>query len=305
MLLINIFSFRERQENQVTLKVPEDFLDSITCEIMTQPIILPSGKIIDQTTLQKYERNEAIWGRQVSDPFTTIPINDERRPVMATALKLRIDKFLLENSNLDEIKNMPRVLGRSLSSAVIKNRGIIEVPNYVLNKHSLKRTNEDAKLNVCKQTTGDTQRTKKYCHQLPAVVTCPKRTTANVCAKPKQVAKNLITSASTNNNSQSCNNSNKSKILPTDIDITSDNKMNALFEKANIKRFSTLEKTEFCNISNDCKCCSNSILYRLPCGDVICRKALLSRKNYCYICGCPYESSDVERTHDNIKITKR
>lgn len=297
---MNIFAFI-RQENQVPLEVPEHFVDPITCEIMTQPIILPSGKIIDQTTLEKHEENEAVWGRPVSDPFTAIPFNEERRPIMATVLKLRIDKFLLENSNLDEIKNMPRVLGRAPSSIVMRDRRIFEIPKCVLNKNSLKRTNEDAKLNVCNRMTNDSQRTKKYCHQLPAVVTCPKRTTANVYSKPKQVVKNLIASPSTSNNSRNCNSDNKSEVLPTDIDIISDNRVNTLFKKANIKRFSASEKVELHNILNNCKCCSNSILYRLPCKHVICRKVLLSIENsQCNSCGLSYRSSDVERVHDSI-----
>ncbi|XP_032691397.1 RING finger protein 37 [Odontomachus brunneus] len=289
-----------RQKNQISLEIPEHFLDPITCEMMTQPIILPSGKIIDQTTLEKHEQHEAVWGRPVSDPFTAVPFNEERRPIMATALKLRIDKFLLENSNSDEIKNMPRVLGRAPSSIVMRDRRILEIPRCVLNKNSLKRTNEDAKLNVHKQMTNDTQRTKKYCHKLPAVITCPKRTTANVYSNSKQVVKNLIASPSTTNNSRNCND-NKSEKLPNDIEIISDNRINALFKETNIKRFSASEKVELHNISNNCKCCSDSILYRLPCKHVICRKVLLSIENsQCNSCGHCYKSSDVERVHDNI-----
>ncbi|EFN83981.1 RING finger protein 37 [Harpegnathos saltator] len=127
-----------RQENQATLEVPESFLDPITWEIMTQPITLPSGKVIDQVTLEKYEQNEAVWGRPLSDPFTGIPFNEHRKPIIATILKLRIDKFLLENSNLVEIKNMPRVLGRDSSSAIIKDRRIIEIPKSTSSCHMSK-----------------------------------------------------------------------------------------------------------------------------------------------------------------------
>ncbi|XP_051160046.1 RING finger protein 37 [Leptopilina boulardi] len=94
-----------------SLEVPENFLDPITWEIMTQPIILPSGKVIDQSTLDKHEQNEAIWGRPSSDPFTGIPLSEIRRALAATALKAQIDKFLLENSNNEEVKKLPRVLG--------------------------------------------------------------------------------------------------------------------------------------------------------------------------------------------------
>jgi hypothetical protein len=36
------------------LDIPEDFLDSITFEIMTVPMRLPCGKNIDQLTLEKH-----------------------------------------------------------------------------------------------------------------------------------------------------------------------------------------------------------------------------------------------------------
>ncbi|XP_014469497.1 PREDICTED: RING finger protein 37 [Dinoponera quadriceps] len=286
-----------RRESTATFEIPEHFLDPITWEIMTQPITLPSGKIIDQTTLEKHEQNEAVWGRPVSDPFTGISFNEHRRPIMATALKLRIDKFLLENSNLDEIKNMPRVLGRASSSVVMRDRRIIEIPRGMLDKNPLKRTNEDAKLNAHKQIAdNDSQRTKRYCHQLPAVVTCPKRTTANVYSMPRQVARNLIASSSANN-SISRNNDNKPEVLPIDINI-SDNRVNLL---SNIKRFNTSEKIELHNISDNCGCCSNSILYRLPCKHVICRKVLLSIENsQCNSCGLSYRSNDVERIHESF-----
>lgn len=34
--------------------VPEEFVDPITCEVMVLPVVLPSGKVIDRSTLQKF-----------------------------------------------------------------------------------------------------------------------------------------------------------------------------------------------------------------------------------------------------------
>lgn len=73
------------EESRTPLQVPEEFFDPITCDVMTQPIILPSGKIIDQSTLEKHNENEALWGRLSSDPFTGIPFSEFRRPVIAAA----------------------------------------------------------------------------------------------------------------------------------------------------------------------------------------------------------------------------
>jgi U-box domain-containing protein 5 len=265
---------------------------------MTQPITLPSGKVIDQTTLEKHEQNEAIWGRPLSDPFTCIPFNENHKPVMATALKSRIDKFLLDNSNMNEIKNIPRVLGRESSSALAGNRRIIEVSKSTLNNNLLKRTVEDTQLNICKQViNSDSQGAKRHCHQLPAIVTCRKQSTANANKRLKQIVKNLSSSKSVHNNSHT-NKNDKSEVPVTDIDNSLDNNVRILL--SNMKRFNTPEKVEL-HISSNCKCCNNSTFYRLPCNHVICRKVLLSvENNQCKSCGLSYKSSDVERVHDSI-----
>lgn len=285
-----------REENKVKFEVPESFLDPITWELMTQPITLPSGKVIDQITLERHEQNEAIWGRPLSDPFTGLVFNEHRKPVMATALKSRIDKFLLDNSNLNEIKSIPRVLGHNSTSAVAGDRRIIKVSKCVLNKNLPKRTVKDAKLDVCKQTMDDySQQTKKFCHRLPAVIVCPKQSTANTNARSEQISSS---SKLVHNNSYNHNKNDKSERL-VETDNSLDGNVKILL--SNIKRFSAPEKVELHNISNDCKCCNNSILYKLPCKHIICRKVLLSIENsQCKSCGLSYKLSDIERIHDSI-----
>lgn len=91
-------------------EIPDDFLDSITCELMIFPTVLPSGKIVDQSTIDKHSLNEANWGRSPSDPFTGVPFARGRQPILNLDLKSRIEKFLLENS--EHFKNVPRVLGK-------------------------------------------------------------------------------------------------------------------------------------------------------------------------------------------------
>ncbi|XP_012866397.1 PREDICTED: RING finger protein 37 isoform X1 [Dipodomys ordii] len=78
--------------------VPEEFLDPITLEIMTCPMLLPSGKVIDQSTLEKCNRSEAAWGRVPSDPFTGVAFTPHSQPLPHTSLKARIDHFLLQHS---------------------------------------------------------------------------------------------------------------------------------------------------------------------------------------------------------------
>ncbi|XP_054429938.1 RING finger protein 37 [Pteronotus mesoamericanus] len=83
---------------EVIPDVPEEFLDPITLEIMPCPMLLPSGKVIDQSTLEKCNRSEATWGRVPSDPFTGVAFTPHSQPLPHPSLKARIDQFLLQHS---------------------------------------------------------------------------------------------------------------------------------------------------------------------------------------------------------------
>lgn len=83
---------------EVFQDVPEEFLDPITLEIMPCPMLLPSGKVIDQATLEKCNRSEATWGRVPSDPFTGVAFTPHSQPLPHPSLKARIDHFLLQHS---------------------------------------------------------------------------------------------------------------------------------------------------------------------------------------------------------------
>ncbi|CAH0555541.1 unnamed protein product [Brassicogethes aeneus] len=94
-------------------EIPEDFRDDLTNEIMTIPMTLPSGKTVDQTTLEKYNLNEKEFGRKPGDPFTGLKFSDKLKPILNVALKSRIDMYLLQNSDKPEFFNLKRTLGRS------------------------------------------------------------------------------------------------------------------------------------------------------------------------------------------------
>uniref|UniRef100_M3YBX2 RING finger protein 37 n=1 Tax=Mustela putorius furo TaxID=9669 RepID=M3YBX2_MUSPF len=83
---------------EVIRDVPEEFLDPITLEIMPCPMLLPSGKVIDQSTLEKCNLSEAVWGRVPSDPFTGVAFTPHSQPLPHPSLKARIDHFLLQHS---------------------------------------------------------------------------------------------------------------------------------------------------------------------------------------------------------------
>ncbi len=91
------------------VKVPEEFKDAITFEIMMIPVLLPSGHSVDQSTLEKHNREQAHWGRAPNDPFTGKGFTQSSKPVSHTALKVRIDQFLLKYG--DQVSVMSRTLG--------------------------------------------------------------------------------------------------------------------------------------------------------------------------------------------------
>ncbi|XP_053560286.1 RING finger protein 37 [Bombina bombina] len=95
-------------------EVTEEFLDPITLEIMTFPILLPSGKVIDQSTLEKCNQSEASWGRLPSDPFTGVPYSQQSQPLPHPSLKARIDYFLLQHSIPGS-----NMLGRTQTGALV------------------------------------------------------------------------------------------------------------------------------------------------------------------------------------------
>ncbi len=66
------------REPKTTPKV----IDAITCEEAKVPLVLPSGQIVDQSTLEQYNRSEASWGRFPNDPFTGRPFTKERKPIL-------------------------------------------------------------------------------------------------------------------------------------------------------------------------------------------------------------------------------
>jgi len=97
-----------------TNNVPENFLDEITYNIMIFPMILPSGKLVDQSTIDRHSQTEEKWGRLPSDPFTGQIFTKDRKPILNLILKSRIEEFLLKNSHKKEIQSLPRVLGRPI-----------------------------------------------------------------------------------------------------------------------------------------------------------------------------------------------
>lgn len=94
-----------------SVDIPEEFIDPLTCEIMSVPMLLPSGQSINQSTLENFIDAEANWGRAPSNPFTGIRFSKTYKAIPNTPLKVRIDKFLMEHSS--HFPNVSRTVGRA------------------------------------------------------------------------------------------------------------------------------------------------------------------------------------------------
>ncbi|CAF3433191.1 unnamed protein product [Rotaria socialis] len=91
-------------------EIPSDFLDSLTCDLMLIPMLLPSGHLIDRTTLEKCIAEDIRWCRSQRDPFTLEAFTELTQPVVAQQLKVRIDHFLSEHQNDPKYRNHERLL---------------------------------------------------------------------------------------------------------------------------------------------------------------------------------------------------
>lgn len=74
-------------------EAPDDFIDELTCQLMRNPVILPSGYHVNRSTL-----NENIIRNGYIDPFTLNKFSesDVRED---TELKARIDAWIMSKKN--------------------------------------------------------------------------------------------------------------------------------------------------------------------------------------------------------------
>ena len=146
-------------ESNEEVTIPEEFLDQITFEIMSLPVLLPSGHCIDQYTLDRHNMEQARWGRDPNDPFTGVTLSDNSRPLPNSSLKVRIDSFLLKHS--DTLTGVPQTLGRQTYST---NRNTsVQLKNSVLLNKSRKRSADDFDDSLCRAKKPSQS---EYCNDL-------------------------------------------------------------------------------------------------------------------------------------------
>lgn len=297
------------------VEVPDDFIDVVTCEIMTVPMLLPCGKNVDQLTLERHNSVEASWGRIPSDPFTGVPYDDKNKPLPNVPLKVRIDKFVLENSV--KLQHIPKTLGSnagSCSNYETQRKSIsrlIDCKNPTVNKNNCEQHNASDKT-----TTHDRKRRK--------MLTCFESTTYVRCREPDGKDSSTRSEVIV---------SNKSKRSDEDPTGSKEKKIKLDFQSSSVKSKTHEEKLKesidsaFSDILSQLpsftkrnsnasssslviqthvKCCScweqRESLYRAPCGHLFCRACVLKDSKQGLVvfdkeCKKTWKSNQISKVH--------
>jgi len=97
----NISDDSFKSTDKKSIPVPQEFLDELTHDLMRMPIKLPSNKVIDKTTLDKYLKELSNNKKDPQDPFTCIKFSAQYKPLIDEQLKSQIDRFLFDNNEFN------------------------------------------------------------------------------------------------------------------------------------------------------------------------------------------------------------
>ena len=129
---------RETGDCEETGDVPVEFLDSITHGLMSLPMTLPSGHLVDRTTVERCEEMFRARGGQPRDPFTGKLFSQSYKPCFNAALKSRIDRFVLtrrelrsEGQTLGDAESIQRFLSLNKSPASIGEKRKLDCDNAI------------------------------------------------------------------------------------------------------------------------------------------------------------------------------
>lgn len=259
--IVDNYSFDDDDD----LDIPSEFIDPITCEIMTLPVVLPSGHTVDQSTIEKYIETEASWGRFPNDPFTGVLFKSDQKPVPNSSLKVRIDQFLIKNNNL--FSHIPRTVGNKQcqNSINLKTSSLLASDAKMEAMQGIKRLSSELETNV-------------------------KKHKPNIETNISELYKN-------------CNKISEHQVNDDNLKFSVDLDEALRITLSNCKSYSKplLESKNnvedlLCNV-----CSSDAILYRLSCFHLLCRECLVQKSKktqvICDKCHIPSTISNIVRVH--------
>ncbi|RUS76357.1 hypothetical protein EGW08_015887 [Elysia chlorotica] len=283
------------------LSIPDEFIDPLTCEIMCIPMLLPCGKNVDLSSLNRFFDSEALHGRVPRDPFTGVVFSENSKPISNIALKSRIDQFLFKHrddkatsSVARTVSGQPRtslqgkrdVNGQRLIGSVSSLVSTQNKPMATSSRHSVSVTSssDNSKLELCAQKRDD-MKTHSFPQASPSVSTSSVMMETSSCAKssqnePKSHEQKLKDSLSSALASILSGTSTEDKKEPVSL---SSNKP---------------VKCSFCEkLQSD-----TAVLYDSPCNHTMCRHCLTtqfhsSKDIKCGFCGFICKREDFVRKH--------
>lgn len=272
--------------------------------------MLPSGKVVDQSTIDKHSEEEAKWGRLPSDPFTGLEFTFNRKAILNLALKARIEKFLMENS--EHFKTVPRSLG-SARVKRSKNRHVSQIANlcqpnntfgtYSSLSKSYKKTTATATRSYMDNTNVNTtyappMKRTRLAVDADYLSTALKRRSCDGVLSVASTATQTLATASllfTNATAQAANNMNSGKVTSSPSSNI-DKALQVALSK--ITKYTEMPAEE---IRPDVciNCNSSDFAYKIQtCHHLLCRQCLvqLAQHEKC-ICNESFHTSDIERYH--------
>ncbi|XP_067249538.1 RING finger protein 37 isoform X1 [Chanodichthys erythropterus] len=278
------------------IPIPEEFLDPLTQELMVFPMILPSGMIIDNSTLEEYQKREATWGRMPNDPFTGVPFTQSSKPLPNPLLKSRIDRLALQTgcTGVGSRNNLTKPQPSRLASAEVKT--VTDSGRNCDHTDTLRQFGS-----VSGSTTALTQSRsakRKYDSSFPSTSADPGR---SALRKPHQTPPGLMYSESDSHERR--------------LADSLDHALNAALHGLPV--FTSPSKTSSCVDTSagqhTCAFCSCSLsvyssgvlTYALPCAHLTCGPCLRQKRPSdsqkmtitCPTCGTSASGGDVTRVH--------
>lgn len=282
-----------------TDSIPSEFIDPLTNDLMAFPILLPCGQSIDIKTHERYIEEEAKWGRSPNDPFTGKPYTQSSKFVPNTALKARIDHFILQNGNHMKIHKLgtthdmtiPHPRGAKISTLTSqtdsqpstrkRHLDIVpeEIPNNKLCRSSLERGMTEPIKNGLELKESGISHTKTMC-------------------TPVQQSSSVLKHSSS---SQPVSHSAK---LNRSLDDALSGALKSLPSFLNSKPANSPRQSSPALDETLCSSCNSNRegdQYLLPCGHLVCRVCALNLKHspsaHCAMCHSNIDASKITKCH--------
>mmetsp|Transcript_8916 Transcript_8916/g.9894 ORF Transcript_8916/g.9894 Transcript_8916/m.9894 type:complete len:385 (-) Transcript_8916:8-1162(-) len=256
--------------------IPKAYVDPITHALMVAPVLLPSGHVVDQSTINRHLMNKG------TNPFTGVPMYMSQIQ-QHTSLRLEIQKFLAERRFNNE-RNMPSGnthmpnSPRRANMASGTNNPSISPRSGLL--HSLARPSSPYKFPLRDQAS---HKRKARARGGDEGGIHPQATALSRGGRSIPMFRGLKT-----------NTNKRKRKRDSDMDVDDGRQPDTDEITQDFKR---LRRPSMCGI---CESCDAQCILKFPCGHVYCKPCLLgntSNPTTCKYCTTSFAYSQIKRVH--------